>query len=68
MKYDIFFNKKAKKFIQNQSKSQQIRIMNGISELPLRGDIKPLAGKKNVFRLRIGDYRIIYELNAYYNC
>lgn len=27
-----------------------------------KGDIKPLSGRTNVYRLCVGDYRIIYEL------
>ncbi|MDR3209341.1 MAG: type II toxin-antitoxin system RelE/ParE family toxin, partial [Oscillospiraceae bacterium] len=32
-----------------------------IYKLPEEGDTKPLRGTENAFRLRAGDYRIIYE-------
>ena len=36
------------------------RIKKGIEKIP-SGDIKMLVGYSNMFRLRIGDYRIIYK-------
>ncbi len=35
--------------------------MRAIYALP-EGDVKALTGFKNVFRLRVGDYRVIYEI------
>lgn len=60
--YKVEIEKKARKFIDKQSKEQQLRIYKGIFNLPY-GDTKILAGKKNYWRLRVGDYRIIYRLN-----
>lgn len=34
-----------------------------IYKLPTEGDIKSLSGRKNAYRLRVGDYRIIYEIS-----
>ena len=50
------------RFIEKQDKVQRIRIYKAIYNLP-NGDVKKLAGCKNEYRLRVGDYRIIYELN-----
>ena len=61
MRYELLLTKKARKFIQAQPKNQQIRLLDAINKLPSLGDIKPLTGKKDTFRLRVGDYRIIYE-------
>ena len=36
--------------------------MNAIKELPSIGDIKPLSGHEKTFRLRVGDYRVIYMI------
>ena len=58
MIYKIKIRPKALKFIEKQDKIQRVRIYN----LP-NGDVKKLAGCKNEYRLRVGDYRIIYELN-----
>jgi len=39
------------------------RVIKGIIGLPGKGDIKPLSGKHaGQFRLRIGDWRIIYTV------
>ncbi len=62
MKYKIELLKKARKFIQSQPPKQQERILKAIYQLP-DGDVKALIGKQNAFRLRVGDYRIIYEIN-----
>lgn len=53
---------KALKFIEKQDKLQKIRIYKAIYNLP-NGNVKKMVGCKETYRLRIGDYRIIYELN-----
>ncbi len=62
MIYKIRIKPKALKFIEKQDKTQRIRIYKAIYNLP-NGDVKKLAGCKNEYRLRVGNYRIIYELN-----
>ena len=61
MKYRIEINKKAQKFIKSQPRNQQERLLAAIYKLP-EGDVKALAGLKDVYRLRVGDYRVIYEI------
>lgn len=60
MTYKINIKKKARKFINKQSKDQQIRLYNAIFNLPA-GDIKKLQTFSNMYRLRVGKYRIIFE-------
>lgn len=62
MIYKIKIRPKALKFIEKQDKEQRTRIYKAIYNLP-NGDIKKLVGCRNEFRLRVGNYRIIYELN-----
>lgn len=62
MIYEIKIRPKALKFIEKQDRSQRIRIYKAIYNLP-NGDIKKMVGCKNEYRLRIGNYRIIYEQN-----
>lgn len=62
MNYKIKIRPKALKFIEKQDKIQRMRIYKAIYNLP-NGDVKKLAGCKNEYRLRVGEYRIIYELN-----
>lgn len=60
MIYKIKIRPKALKFIEKQDKFQRLRIYKAIYNLP-NGDVKKMAGCKNEYRLRVGNYRIIYE-------
>ena len=60
MRYNIVIEKKARKFIDTQPKLQQERILKAIYKLPHAGDIKPLMGYSDAFRLRVGGYRVIF--------
>lgn len=62
MIYKISIRPKALKFIEKQDKTQRIRIYKAIYNLP-NGDVKKLVGCKNDYRLRVGNYRIIFQLN-----
>ncbi len=62
MTYKININKKAKKFIDKQDRNQQIRIYKAIYNLPA-GDIKQLKGYNTTYRLRVGNYRILFIWN-----
>lgn len=60
MIYKINIKKKAQKFIDKQDKTQQLRLYKAIYNLP-NGDIKQLKGYNTIYRLRVGEYRIIFE-------
>jgi mRNA interferase RelE/StbE len=59
--YKIVFDKKAARFFSSQTKEQQKRLASGIFNLP-GGDTKRLKGYKAFYRLRVGEYRVIYTL------
>ena len=61
MTYKILYNKKVKKFIEKQSKEQRVRIYQAINKLP-NGDVKRMQTKKELYRLRVEEYRFIYEI------
>ena len=63
MSYEIVIERKALKFINSQPADQKRRILSAINKLPDRGDIKPLTGEDGAFRLRVGDYRVIYTVD-----
>ena len=63
MQYKIEIDKKAVKFISKQPKNQQERIFKAIYKLPFQGYIKALQGFSGYYRLRVGEYRIIYTVN-----
>ena len=55
----INYSKQAIKFLNKQDKPTKLRIINAINKLP-SGDVKRLQGKDG-YRLRVGDYRIIFD-------
>jgi len=59
---NIFFEKKAIKSIKKLDKIFRQRILTSIHLLP-QGDVKKLQGYINLFRLRVGDYRIIFSID-----
>ncbi len=65
MKYTIVIEKLAQKFIVKLPKKEKERVLKAIYQLPEGNDIKELKGKQNkgLYRLRIGDYRVIYTIN-----
>ena len=60
----IKYSKIAMKTLKKYDKPTREHIrekINGLTQEPPVGDIKPLSGYENQFRLRTGKYRIIYE-------
>ena len=62
MQYEIIIDKPAQKFILKQPQQQQIRLLSAIKRLPNEGDRKTMKGYPGYFRLRVGDYRVIYTV------
>lgn len=60
--YKIIFEKRAQKYLDNQDKDKRLRIYKAIYKLPNGTDIKKLKGH-NLYRLRVGDYRILYTID-----
>ena len=60
MKYIIQYDKRCLKYLKKLSKENQLRIIKAINELPF-GDVKRLQGGNRNYRLRVGDYRIIFS-------
>ena len=63
MTYQIRFEKTAMKFLEKQPQNQRERILKAIYKLPDEGNIKPLGGYENLYRLRVGDYRVLYTIH-----
>ena len=55
----IQYSKQAVKFLKTQGVTVQARIQTAILKLPL-GDVVKLKGQSNKYRLRVGDYRVIF--------
>jgi mRNA interferase RelE/StbE len=57
---DIQYSKRAIKAINGMDKPTKQRIRKAIEGLP-KGDIKTLQGAENSYRLRVGDWRILFS-------
>ena len=57
---EITLSKKAAKSLEALDKPTRARIVEGIHSLP-SGDIKPLRGSRDTYRLRVGDWRILFS-------
>jgi mRNA interferase RelE/StbE len=62
MSYRIIIEKRAEKFIRKQTHDNQVRLLTAIYKLPQEGDIRPLEGSTENFRLRVGGFRVIYAI------
>lgn len=58
----IQYSKQAIKFLKKQNNSTRKRIVAAINNLPL-GDVKKLQGTTG-YRLRIGDFRVLFDKNG----
>ena len=56
----IEYSKQAVKAINSMDRKTKQRIKAGIEGLP-EGDIKALRGSKGSYRLRVGDWRILFS-------
>jgi mRNA interferase RelE/StbE len=63
--YDIYVHRSARKFLDNLDIVERGLLVVKIHEMTTEKntilDIKKLQGFKNLYRLRVGDYRIIFE-------
>lgn len=62
--YRFVIKKPAKKFIDGLPMNERRRIVDAIERLPDNGDIKRLRGHDDLFRLRIGPYRVLYTVDG----
>ncbi len=61
----IEFGTKALKFLSKLEKVSKERVFKRIKELyedPFPSDVKKLKGEKDVYRIRIGDFRVLYRI------
>jgi len=66
-RYQVFLEKKAVKQLEQLSKATHSRIVEALHTLRDEGfsrrlDVVKLRGYKNQYRLRVGKYRILFEL------
>ena len=58
----IEFKKSAEKFLKSRTRKEQVLILSKIYKLPGGTDVIKMGGYQNRYRLRVGDYRIIFEM------
>jgi mRNA interferase RelE/StbE len=56
---EVRYSKQARKFLNKQGEIIETRIRKSIDKLPL-GDVDKFRGEVNTYRLRIGDYRVLF--------
>jgi mRNA interferase RelE/StbE len=65
MTYEIIITKSIQKQLDNLPNNIQERVYNKISQLaeePRPDGVVKLKGYDNEYRIRIGDYRLVYEI------
>ena len=65
MKYKIQFKPRAVKDINRLPSRMQLQIIKGIEGMSddLKGDVKRLTNFTPEYRLRVGDYRVLFEVD-----
>ena len=58
----INYSRQSAKFLSKQDKITQKRIISAINKLPA-GDVRKLQGRTG-YRLRVGDFRIIFDIDG----
>jgi len=63
--FNVMYSSQAKKFLKSSEKIVVIRILKKIERIqeePIIHDSKRIQ-KKNLFRIRVGKFRILYEID-----
>ncbi len=66
MNWTVIIDGYAEKYLKRIPKKDANRVRKVLRELthnPYAGDIEKIEGNKDVWRRRIGSYRILYEIN-----
>jgi mRNA interferase RelE/StbE len=64
--YEILFSRKASRFVKTLEKGykEKIRdILGNLRENPFSYPHKKIRGETNMYRIRVGKYRILYEVD-----
>ncbi|MEL6438718.1 MAG: type II toxin-antitoxin system RelE/ParE family toxin [Cyanobacteria bacterium J06621_8] len=65
--YEIEWKRSAKKELRKLDKLVIIRILQAVESLaedPLQPGSKTLAGSNSIYRIRVGNYRVIYNIES----
>ena len=67
MSFGIFLSTEAAKFLKNLDKEDKYRIVEKLKLLengPFSLPYKKIKGRENTYRIRIGDFRVIYSIRG----
>lgn len=59
---EIKYSKQAYKYLMKLHRPKREQIIGAVNQIP-RGDIKKLKGFDDLYRLRVNDYRVIFNQN-----
>jgi mRNA interferase RelE/StbE len=59
MSFSIHYDKQPKKFLKKYDK----HIVKTLSDNPVSQDAKTIVNAHGIFRIRIGDFRVLYRVN-----
>ncbi len=65
--YEIFLSRRAKKFLDSLDESDRKRIkekLRLLAENPFSLPYKKIKGRENTYRIRVGNFRVIYSLRS----
>jgi mRNA interferase RelE/StbE len=66
LSYKVVFARSARKELESLDQIIALRILGKIEDLPLNprpAGCKKLAGQNSLWRIRIGDYRVVYAID-----
>ena len=66
MMFDVRYSSRSRKFLKKADKILARRLVEKIEKLreyPIIHDTKRIEGSKGLFRIRVGDWRILYEVD-----
>ena len=64
--FNVEYSNQSKKFLKKANKILVKRLINKIErirEIPISHDTKTVEASKCIYRVRVGDYRILYEID-----
>lgn len=64
--YQLRAAKRVSRFLaklDTKTRTRLIVAVEGLQQFPPVGDIKPLKGRKGLYRLRFGDIRVIFSID-----
>ena len=57
------YSKQAAKYLGKLNKKTALRLLEAVCKLP-EGDVKKMRGFDNLYRLRVGDFRVKFTRNV----